>query len=792
MRFQQLTHPEDLPEDIEYLRSMLAGEISRYTMEKRYVSKQGKPIWARVTSTLKRDEVSNEPLYFICAIEDISDRKQAERNLWRSRDDLEFAVKAAELGTFYCDYPLDKITWNNTCKDHFFLPHDADVDFGIFYSILHPSDREATRAAIERAMNAHVPYNVEYRTCGPNGQVRWINAVGRFFYKADGTPIRFDGITIDISRRKEAEQKLLSRIQQESLLHKIGKEIRGSLDPQAIQLAAVQELGTALAVDRCYFSLYDIEADSIWIGDDFRRDDLPSLAGEYRISDFKIDPESYYPEGRTLVMEDVHEDSWNFPQSLQEALQELRVRAAVGVPYFENGRLVATLTVAMAYEPRRWSDDDVAIIEAVATQTRTAVESARILAEQQARLKYEALVGRIGLAIRTASTPEEIQHQAATLIGEALGVDRSYYVVYNSDRDRAVCLYDYHRPHLEPLSGEYSLSEYEEFLSYLFADGTAVINDTEVDLPPNMAEVQRGFGQRALIAVPLFSDNDCVSALYVTMTEPRRWMAQEAALVEQVATLTRTALETVYIAQREHTIAERLQTALQPAIPSAVPGLSIAYHYKSALDEAEIGGDFADVFSTDKGCTILVVGDLAGKGLAAAAQLATVRNSLRYALYNSGSLAQAINTLSRTVAAHELLSGFATLFAGCYDAAARTLKYVNCGQEPGVLVRHQSNAVELLSPTGPVLGASEAAEYREQEVELQPGDVLAVFTDGLTEVGLTRIDMLGSDGLSSIIASHAGTSDPSALMAQTVADVNSFAQGIVRDDQCLIMAIVDR
>ncbi len=139
---------------------------------------------------------------------DLTERHRAERALQASKEALALAVDGAELGTFYCTMPLDKIVWNDRCKEHFFLPHDAEVDIALFYSLLHPEDREPTRQAIERCLNERVQYNVEYRTVSPDGRVRWINAVGRAYYKDNGEPYRFDGITIDITQRMEREAQI--------------------------------------------------------------------------------------------------------------------------------------------------------------------------------------------------------------------------------------------------------------------------------------------------------------------------------------------------------------------------------------------------------------------------------------------------------------------------------------------------------------------------------------------------------------------------------------------------------
>ena len=172
---------------------------------------------------------------------------------------------------------------------------------------------------------------------------------------------------------------------------------------------------------------------------------------------------------------------------------------------------------------------------------------------------------------------------------------------------------------------------------------------------------------------------------------------------------TEQALATLY--EREHTIATRLQDALQPKVPDYVPGLRVAPFTKPALDEAEIGGDFFDVFALDKELYALVIGDVSGKGLAAAAQLALVRNSLRTTLYQYRAPTEAVTILNTILTAHDLLIGFVTAFVGIYDAATGRVTFASCGHEPGLLRRAATGAVETLDATGPPLGIVENADY---------------------------------------------------------------------------------
>ena len=122
------------------------------------------------------------------------------------QEQLEIAVDASELGTFHCDVPLDKIVWNARCKAHFWLPPEAEVDFDLFYSILHPDDCERTREAIAACVYGRKVYNIEYRTVSPRGEVRWVRATGRTYYKEE-KPVRFDGTTQDITDRKGRDEE---------------------------------------------------------------------------------------------------------------------------------------------------------------------------------------------------------------------------------------------------------------------------------------------------------------------------------------------------------------------------------------------------------------------------------------------------------------------------------------------------------------------------------------------------------------------------------------------------------
>lgn len=171
---------------------------------------------------------------------DVTERVAAERALAESRARLDYAVRVAGVGFWYCDLPFEELVWDDRVKEHFFLPADVRVTVDMFYERIHEQDREATRAAIERSIEAHATFDTVYRTVDPaSGAIKWIHALGGAAYGPDGTPAHFDGVTVDVTAQKLDEQHL-SRLNErlreqdrrkDEFLATLAHELRNPLAP---------------------------------------------------------------------------------------------------------------------------------------------------------------------------------------------------------------------------------------------------------------------------------------------------------------------------------------------------------------------------------------------------------------------------------------------------------------------------------------------------------------------------------------------------------------------------------
>ncbi len=171
---------------------------------------------------------------------DVTDRAVSDRALALDRSRLEYATRLSGVGFWYSDLPFAQLEWDDQVKEHFFLPPEAQVTIDTFYERMHEADRAPTRAAIERSISEQTPYDIVYRTVNPEtGAIKWIRALGGAVYERDGSPTRFDGVTVDVSAQKRDEQHLVAlndRLQEQDrrkdeFIATLSHELRNPLAP---------------------------------------------------------------------------------------------------------------------------------------------------------------------------------------------------------------------------------------------------------------------------------------------------------------------------------------------------------------------------------------------------------------------------------------------------------------------------------------------------------------------------------------------------------------------------------
>ncbi len=208
--FALITHPEDLASCAQHFQYLLDGLVEKYSVEKRYVHKQGHLVWALLTVTLLKNS-DGTPIQFVSQIQDISEQKAAREALQRSEDRLRSALHAARMGTFDWDLQTNQLVWS---KFHYTLfgysgDHLFQAELHHFADRIHPDDRAGVIADLQLALESKTDYRKEYRIVLPSGEIRWISGQGQHVYNRTGKAIRMLGTVQDITARKLAEQALV-------------------------------------------------------------------------------------------------------------------------------------------------------------------------------------------------------------------------------------------------------------------------------------------------------------------------------------------------------------------------------------------------------------------------------------------------------------------------------------------------------------------------------------------------------------------------------------------------------
>jgi serine phosphatase RsbU (regulator of sigma subunit)/catechol 2,3-dioxygenase-like lactoylglutathione lyase family enzyme len=274
-----------------------------------------------------------------------------------------------------------------------------------------------------------------------------------------------------------------------------------------------------------------------------------------------------------------------------------------------------------------------------------------------------------------------------------------------------------------------------------------------------------------------FKDPDGNSFSLVSFDEVSREIeAQRRARAER--------LESERRAAQEMEIAMQVQARL---FPQSLPPLRSLEYAGICLQARPAGGDYYDFLDLGHDRLGLVVGDVAGKGMAAALLMANLQANLRsQCVMASDQVERFLHSANQLFYENTVDSAYATLFFAEYCDAERRLRYANCGHVSGLLLR-SDGTLERLSSTCTVLGLFREWNCALSECRLFPGDTLALYTDGITESFSATGEEFGEHRLSTTLLSHSGL-PARALLEAIVGAVRSFSPQEQHDDITLIVA----
>lgn len=354
---------------------------------------------------------------------------------------------------------------------------------------------------------------------------------------------------------------------------------------------------------------------------------------------------------------------------------------------------------------------------------------------------------------------------------------------------------------LVPVAGKFRKADQEQtrisktIVQEAMAKKKAILSaDAATDSRFEMAQSIADFQIRSMMCAPMLdSNNEALGVIQIdTLNQRSKFENDDLEVLAAVAAQAAVAIENVKLhelavtqqaLERDLQLAAQMQRALLPAEAPKVPGYHFFDYYESAR---QVGGDYYDYVMLPGGRVAVVVGDVAGKGVAAALLMARMSSDVRFSLASVRDPAEAVTLANRSFAQHDWADRFVTMLVAVIDPATNECILVNAGHMPPMLRRANGEVVEVgEEEAGLPLGVTDDYEYEPFALTLEPGESLTIFTDGFSEAMNAQSELYGIERLRNQVASRAVGIEE--LGQHVLTDVRKFAGDYPQsDDMCLV------
>jgi sigma-B regulation protein RsbU (phosphoserine phosphatase) len=485
----------------------------------------------------------------------------------------------------------------------------------------------------------------------------------------------------------------------------------------------------------------------------------------------------------------------------------LRIHASV--PIRARDRVIGILNVASP-AIHHFDEEDLQLMTAVGNQIGLAAERARLFdLTRIQRVNEQAALLKLSNALLSRHDLQEVVDQVVHIVAEVLTADACALmlsVTQDTIVFRASVGWD-----LSKFGGDMPRFNEKAPAGLAYFSGQPVrVDDLETDPRVDYTDAYKRMGFRSALAVPVVHSGTTLGALMVNLRTPHHFdddalrllqlMANQAAIAIEQARLQERAMAEQRL-RKELDLARQIQTSFLPLQVPVLPGWEFGTHYAAAR---EVGGDFYDFiplrdpsqrpagisgsFLQGSGLLGLVIADVSDKGVPAALLMALSRTLVRAVTISGRSPADAIARVNELILNDSRTDQFITLFYGVLDPTPATLRFANAGHNPPLMVRGESGLVFSLHAPGIALCIMHPIRLTESEVQFDVGDVLLMYTDGVTDALNDHTEEFGVEQLTRLLAEnrHLSVHD----LVRTIVDaIHQFVGSTETFDDMTIVAL---
>lgn len=392
----------------------------------------------------------------------------------------------------------------------------------------------------------------------------------------------------------------------------------------------------------------------------------------------------------------------------------------------------------------------------------TNVGVSKAVSEAFERRDLLAVVSKVGVALLSDTTLDETFYLVMDLVFDTIPAERGFLFLLDGE-DLLLKVSRSRTGPAQPNTADIQISR--SISERVFKEGVAVLTSDAMHDPRFQgADSIILSAIRSVMAVPLSLGEQTFGMIYVDNAYDSRFTEDDLKVLTTVAGVASIKIENAKLTeerlekrrmQEELKVASEIQMRLQPVCPPPIDGYSICAY---SISSREIGGDYYDYIERKRqGRYAIALGDVSGKGIGAALLMSSLHAAVRAQTQTMHPIREMMANLNQYIADNSPENKFLTLFYMELDPATGDLFYANAGHNPPILAR-ATGQIELLHATGLPIGIMHNSEYEEACVKLWPGDVLVVYSDGITESVNTVEEEFGDDRLVAVVTKNLNAS----------------------------------
>jgi len=426
-----------------------------------------------------------------------------------------------------------------------------------------------------------------------------------------------------------------------------------------------------------------------------------------------------------------------------------------------------------------------------------AIEGARTNPEEStvARVAREgdllALISKVGITLLASATLNETLEQIVSLVFEAVPADRCLLMMRDEANEDLRVAVARLRDRVGAV-GEIRVSR--NVMDEVIIRGKSVLTSDAQHDPRFASGTVVLQGIRSVLAVPLGVSEKVFGIIYAdSPIAEGRFTEDHLKVLTTLASVAAIRVENARLIEarfqqerleRELQLASEIQQRFQPTAPPHVPGYELQ---GISFPCYEIGGDYYDFIQREDGRLVIALGDVSGKGTAAALLMSSLHAAIHAQTGSHDTLVETISAVNRYLAENIPPNRFVTLFYAELDPESGAVSFLNAGHNPPLIV-HAAGTVEQLASGGLPLGIKADADYREGRTQLQLGDVLVIYSDGVTEAASPNGEEFGPTRLYEVVSRNVDAS-AAGIRDQIESALTKFSQGTQAADDITLVIV---